>query len=96
MFAGSQLVAAGVGLLCVIGLYLGWALAGRSPGKVALGLVIEDIEGNSRLGFLRAAIRVAGSVLSALTLGIGFLLVLFRDDRRALHDRIAGTWVRRG
>jgi uncharacterized RDD family membrane protein YckC len=31
--------------------------------------------------------------LSGAFLGIGYLLVLFRKDRRALHDLLAGTRV---
>ena len=31
--------------------------------------------------------------LSGAVLGVGFLLVLFRKDRRALHDLMAGTRV---
>jgi uncharacterized RDD family membrane protein YckC len=37
-----------------------------------------------------------GFVLTVLTLGIGFLLVLLDDRRRALQDVIAGTVVVRG
>jgi uncharacterized RDD family membrane protein YckC len=91
----SQSVAGGVQLLGSLGIFVAWALAGTSPGKKALGLEIRNQEGESRLGFLRAAIRVAGYLLCCLTLGIGFLMIAFSKERRGLHDRIAGTWVER-
>ena len=42
-----------------------------------------------------AALRQLASVLSSAMLGIGYLMVGFRRDRRALHDLIAGTRVER-
>ena len=42
----------------------------------------------------RGAARYLGEVLSKLTLGIGYLLVLFDEkEKRALHDRICDTRV---
>lgn len=91
----NQLASFVVVTLCGLGNLAGWALWGTTPGKKALGLRVEDRRGEAGIGFLRALIRAAGYVVSGLTLGIGFLMVAFRSDRRALHDRIAGTWVRR-
>ena len=41
----------------------------------------------------QAVVRVLALPLSFLTLGIGFLLILFRRDGRALQDLIGGTSV---
>ena len=40
-----------------------------------------------------AALRFVGYIVSGVTLGAGFLLIALSDDRRGLHDRIAGTRV---
>jgi uncharacterized RDD family membrane protein YckC len=45
------------------------------------------------LSFGQAALRHLGSWLSAVILGIGYLVAAFRADKRALHDLIAGTRV---
>jgi uncharacterized RDD family membrane protein YckC len=52
-----------------------------------------EADGEPRIGRRRAIRRLYGLVLCVLTLGLGFLGVLFSDRRRGLHDRIAGTDV---
>lgn len=71
-------------------------LRGQTLGKWATGLRIERRDGRP-LGFGRALVRhLLGYPLSLLTLGVGFLLVVFSAEGRALHDLIAGTVVVRG
>jgi len=41
----------------------------------------------------RAALRTLALPLSFLLLALGFLVIMFGDRRRALHDVIAGTTV---
>ncbi len=65
-----------------------------SWGKWILGLRVVRIDGE-RLGFARASLRVACKVLTAVTLGLGFLTVLFTARRQALHDLISGCVVAR-
>ncbi len=47
----------------------------------------------SKLGPGRAFIRILAAGLSLLLLGIGFLMIAFRDDKRGLHDLICDTVV---
>jgi uncharacterized RDD family membrane protein YckC len=47
----------------------------------------------SRLTYRRAAIRFFAKMLSDLTMYIGYLMVGFDPQRRALHDHIADTRV---
>ena len=68
-----------------------WGVKGATPGKRLLGLVVQAEDGSEPIGLARAAIRVLGYVLSALSLGIGFLMIAFGGA--ALHDRLAGTRV---
>jgi uncharacterized RDD family membrane protein YckC len=70
-----------------------WSLAGQTPGMRFLSIRIEDYDGSRRLGLRRAWRRLIGGVLAAIPLGLGFIGVLTRDDRRGFHDRRAGTDV---
>lgn len=64
-------------------------------GKMALGIIVTDLDGN-RIGFGRATGRHFAKILSALILGIGFLMAAFTERKQALHDMVAGTLVMRG
>jgi len=93
ILAGCGLMIFGANLWYVVG---GWARTGRTPGKALLRLSVvpavssEPIPG---IGLQKAFVRFLAWNLSGALLGIGFLLVLFRKDRRALHDLVAGTRV---
>ena len=64
-------------------------------GKMALGIIVTDLEGR-RIGFGKATGRHFAKILSALILGIGFLMVAFTQRKQGLHDILAGTLVIRG
>ena len=61
-------------------------------GKRALNLYVVRSDGG-RCSFWRALGRTFASILSAIPFGIGYLMVAFREDKRALHDLIADTAV---
>lgn len=61
-------------------------------GKIALGIKVVDSTG-SQVSFGKASGRYFGKVLSALTLGIGFLMAAFTGRKQALHDIVAGCLV---
>jgi uncharacterized RDD family membrane protein YckC len=61
-------------------------------GKRALGLRVTDEHGE-RMSFAHATGRYFSKLLSAMTLGIGYLMVAFTDRKRGLHDMIANTLV---
>jgi uncharacterized RDD family membrane protein YckC len=71
-----------------------WSVKGATPGKELLGLRVETEEGETPLPLARSALRVFAYVLSAASLGLGFLMIAFGGA--GLHDRIAGTRVVRG
>ena len=72
------------------------SLSGRTLGKWATGLRVEQSNGQP-LSIGRAMLRhLVGYPLSVLTLGIGFLIAAFSAEGLALHDRLAGTVVVRG
>jgi uncharacterized RDD family membrane protein YckC len=71
-----------------------WGVRGTSPGKELLDLRVESVDGACPIGLDRAGLRLLGYLLSAASLGIGFLMIA--SGGGGLHDRIAGTRVIRG
>ncbi len=63
-----------------------------SIGKKAVGLKVVDENGN-RISFGRATGRYFAEFLSALILGIGYMMVGWTKKKQGLHDMIAGTFV---
>jgi len=71
--------------------FLHWA-RGQTVGKMVFRVRVVSRDGGP-LSFGQSALRHLGSWLSAVILGLGYLLAGFRADKRALHDLIAGTRV---
>ena len=69
-----------------------WVLWGATPGKRLLGLSIERPDG-SRMGPGRCVARYFASLLSLVLLGVGYIMVGLREDKRGLHDLICDTVV---
>ncbi len=63
-------------------------------GKMIFGMKVTDLNGN-RISFERATGRHFAKWLSAMILGIGYIMVGFTERKQGLHDLIAGTLVRR-
>ena len=88
----------GIGL--IFGIVIDWlyyslmesSLNQATLGKMALGLKVTDLNGN-RISFGRATGRYFGHYLSALILGIGYLMIAFSEKKQGLHDMIAETLV---
>jgi len=82
------------GALAWSALYWGssWIGFGRSPGMSLLGLRIVRADG-SALDRHHALIRLIAYPLGFLTLGAGFLGIIFGRTRQAIYDRIADTAV---
>ena len=70
-----------------------WAVSGKTLGMAILGLQVVTRQGGPISG-RQAVFRTVGlGVTLFLTLGIGFLGIVYQRDRRALNDFIAGTAV---
>jgi uncharacterized RDD family membrane protein YckC len=72
------------------------AAGGQTIGKMVarIRVVAASPEGGFRpVSFGAAVVRAVASLGSVLAVGTGFLPVLFGADRRAFHDRAAGTRV---
>ena len=64
-------------------------------GKKLLNLKVTDDSGN-RISFARATGRHFAKFGLSVILLIGFIMAAFTDRKRALHDMIAGTLVKKG
>ena len=92
----TVLAAVGAALALVWGIgYFAWfwSVAGQTPGDRVLGLQVLRADTGGPLPLRRAIVRVGALVLSAIPFCAGFLMILFDDRRRALHDRLVGTVV---
>jgi len=65
---------------------------GQTLGKMALQIRVVSMDGGP-LSFGQSVGRYFATLLSALILGIGFIMAGVRSDKRALHDLLAGTRV---
>jgi uncharacterized RDD family membrane protein YckC len=74
--------------------YSAWFIGalGATPGLMALGLKVVRPDG-SPIGYGRAVGRYFAAMLGGMILGIGYLLVAFDAEKRALHDMICDTRV---
>ncbi|HEX5712819.1 MAG TPA: RDD family protein [Solirubrobacterales bacterium] len=66
-----------------------WSLAGETPGMRFLGIRLSE----ERLTLRRSLKRLFGLWLSVVTFGIGYLGVVFGEQRRAWEDRFSGAAV---
>lgn len=85
----STLLGIAIGLAYTVGF---WTAQGATPGKMAVGIKITTV-GGEPIDFGKAFLRYIGYWVSAITLGIGFLMIAFTPQKRGLHDYIAGTVV---
>jgi uncharacterized RDD family membrane protein YckC/type II secretory pathway pseudopilin PulG len=84
-------------LVSIVGSWLYYALLESSErqatfGKRAIGAIVTDANGE-RISFGRATGRFFGKVLNQLTFGVGWLMAAFTEQKRGLHDYVAGTLV---
>lgn len=89
---------AAIGVLCVFGTWLYYALLESSVhqgtlGKMALGLIVTDMEGK-RVTFARASGRFFAKIITGLIpFFIGYIMAGFTQKKQALHDMIASCLV---
>lgn len=69
-----------------------WTWKGATPGKMICKLRIVNLDG-SPITFKTALLRIVGYAVSAIALGIGFIMIGFDPKKQGWHDRIAKTYV---
>ncbi len=102
--AGAKVGRGGVesmsGLLMVFGYVISFTYyiiltghSGQTLGKMLLRIQVVRTDG-SAVGYGKAFFReVIGKFLSGIILAIGYLMAAFDDQKQALHDRLARTYV---
>jgi len=89
-----------VGMTMVVSVLLSWCYEAyflsssrqATPGKMALGLRVTDLNGQ-RISFDQATGRHFAKYLSRVILLIGYIMAAFTERKQALHDMIGGTLV---
>jgi uncharacterized RDD family membrane protein YckC len=74
--------------------YFTWfhGIAGRTPGKMLLGLRVIQASGDPMSPGI-AFLRWVGYLISGPVLCLGFLWIAFDDKKQGWHDKIAATLV---
>ena len=84
------------GLSFILGLLINSAFESSemmgTPGKYILKIAVVDLN-RERITFGKAFVRNLCEYLNAFTLGIGYLMIAFTQNKQGLHDMIAGTYV---
>jgi uncharacterized RDD family membrane protein YckC len=65
---------------------------GATLGKMACRIKVVSPEG-AQISYARALGRYFAELLSAIVMGIGYLMAAFDSEKRALHDRVCSTRV---
>jgi uncharacterized RDD family membrane protein YckC len=87
-------LAAGCVLLGLFYFVASVARKGGTLGKRILGLYIfRKSSMTIPIGWGKAILRAFSYIISAVLILIGFIIVAFKKDKRALHDIMAGTQV---
>jgi uncharacterized RDD family membrane protein YckC len=95
---GTGKVAEGIAnLLGFLGSWVYFALMESSAkqatlGKMALGIMVTDLDGN-RISFGRATGRYFAKIVSGVILLIGYFMAGWTQRKQGLHDMMAGTLV---
>ena len=69
-----------------------WIHGGQTLGMRAWRCKVVNINGQT-VDWVSASKRFFLALMSWLIIGIGFIMVLFRQDRKALHDLFSGTLI---
>ena len=64
-----------------------------TPGKRMMGLQVVRMDGVTRIGVLRAAMRYGLRLVGSYILMIGYLMAFFTERKQALHDKLSDTVV---
>ena len=80
-------------LLFIVYYVLLTGLKGQTLGKMALGIVVVNGQGEVQ-GIGRAALReIVGKFVSAIVILLGFFWIGWDKEKRGWHDHISGTYV---
>ena len=70
-----------------------WSSTGQTPGSRVMQIRVQRAGGHGPLRVRTACVRLAGLVLAALPLMLGFVPILFNERRRGLQDFLGRSVV---
>lgn len=81
-------------IFCITFLFFGffWTRNGQTLGMQAWRIRVQTLDGY-RLNWSRSLLRFMLSILSWIPLGLGYLWILFSDERLAWHDKLSETCI---
>ena len=71
-----------------------WAWKGTTIGGIVLGLKVVRLDGQP-VTFAVALVRALTAAFSVVVFFLGFLWIIWDNDKQAWHDKVAGTVVLR-
>jgi uncharacterized RDD family membrane protein YckC len=92
MEAGSV---AGMATLSVLYLVFFFTLGAATPGMMYANLELRTFRGG-KPSLAQRMTRMGALIVSLLPLGLGVALALFDDQQLCWHDRLSGTYLRKG
>ncbi len=80
-----------LGLVVIIAYYTYFegAPSGQTVGMRALRIRVVSFETGGPIGYGRGLVRTLGKCLSAIVLGLGYLWMLWDNERQCWHDKFA-------
>ena len=66
---------------------------GQTLGQMALGIRVLGLDTGGSIGYGRAFLRWLVSIVSAIVLLLGYLWMLWDDEKQTWHDKLAGSVV---
>jgi uncharacterized RDD family membrane protein YckC len=80
--------------LLILGAYgaVMWKLRGTTIGGIVFGLKVVRRDGRP-IDWATAVVRAMSCFLSAVVAGLGFIWIIFDEEKQGWHDKIAGTVV---
>jgi uncharacterized RDD family membrane protein YckC len=82
-----------LGFLVALAYFSGmWTWKGTTVGGIVLGLKVARLDGQP-LTFVVALVRGLAAGFSVVVMFLGFLWIIWDNDKQGWHDRIAGTVV---
>jgi uncharacterized RDD family membrane protein YckC len=92
-FSGFLTFAATTSIVMFAYMTIALGLYGKTFGMRMFSLELIDAEENAYPTFHQAAVHSAAYLLSLPFFGIGFITVLFNEEKRAAHDLLSGTII---
>lgn len=87
----------GVNLVLSLVYFVGYqSQSGVTLGKKAMGIRVVDSKGAKPTMMTLFLREIVGKFISAIILGIGYLMILWDGRKQGLHDKIAQTYVVKG